>query len=49
MSHHRRIACAALLAGLAFGAPAQAEQLEIVTLPQGSVAYGAGVDRKSVV
>jgi TRAP transporter TAXI family solute receptor len=49
MSHHRSIACAALLAGLAFGAPAQADQFEIATLPQGSVAYGAGVAIAGIV
>lgn len=49
MSHHRRIACATLVAGLALTVAARAEQLEIVTLPQGSVAYGAGVAIAGVV
>jgi len=44
------IHCAAVaLAAFAFAAPAFAEQLEIVTLPQGSVAYAAGVAIAGVV
>jgi len=49
MLHHRGIACAALLAASALAGAARSEQLEIVTLPQGSVAYAAGVAIAGVV
>jgi uncharacterized protein len=49
MSHHRRTACATLTVVLALVGAARAEQLDIVTLPQGSVAYGAGVAIAGVV